>query len=156
MTYPQASVIEAITAHAVPVQFDNSKSENHRFLHGIHHIWTPDVRVLAHDGFEMYRWDGFLPPFEYIARLQCGLAMAYLRSKRFDDAERLYADVLTRFSTAYAAPEALYYLGVTRYRRDPESDELLTQWANLRSRYPQSEYRVKQSFKELPIVDTTR
>jgi hypothetical protein len=39
---------------------------------------------------------------------------------------------------------------VTRYRRDPQSDELLTQWANLRSRYPASEYRVKQSFKELP------
>jgi hypothetical protein len=26
----------------------------------------------------------------------------------------------------------------------------LTQWANLRSRYPLSEYRVKQSFKEFP------
>jgi hypothetical protein len=26
----------------------------------------------------------------------------------------------------------------------------LTQWANLRARYPVSEYRVKQSFKELP------
>jgi len=39
---------------------------------------------------------------------------------------------------------------VTRYRRDPDSDELLNQWANLRSRYPESEYRVKQSFKDFP------
>jgi TolA-binding protein len=76
--------------------------------------------------------------------------MAYLRSKRFDEAEKLYVDVLRRFSTTYAAPEAQYYLGVTRYRRDPESDELLTQWAELCSRYPYSEYRMKQSFKELP------
>jgi hypothetical protein len=58
--------------------------------------------------------------------------------------------VLKRFSTTYAAPEAQYYLGVARYRRDPQSDELLTQWANLRSRYPESEYRVKQSFKDFP------
>jgi TolA-binding protein len=76
--------------------------------------------------------------------------MAHLREKRFDRAEALYVEVLRDYSTSYAAPEAQYYLGVSRYRRDPESDELLTQWANLRSRYPGSEYRVKQSFKELP------
>jgi hypothetical protein len=44
----------------------------------------------------------------------------------------------------------MYYLGVSRYRANPNGDDLLTQWANLRSRYPSSEYRVKQSFKELP------
>jgi hypothetical protein len=150
VTYPQPPVVSAIVASAIPVQIDNSKAQNNQFLHGIHHIWTPDIRVVNHDGFELYRWDGFLPPPEFIARLQCGFAMANLRMKRFDDAERLYVDVLTRFSTTYAAPEALYYLGVARYRKDPDSDELPTQWANLRSRYPNSEYRVKQSFKELP------
>ncbi len=150
MTYPQPPVVETIAAHGVPLQFDNSQAENNRFLHGIHHIWTPDIRILYHDGFEMYRWDGFLPPPEFMARALCGFAFAYLRLKRFDQAETIYVDVLKRFSTTYAAPEAQYYLGVTRYRRDPNSDELLTQWANLRSRYPLSEYRVKQSFKEFP------
>jgi tetratricopeptide (TPR) repeat protein len=149
VTYPQTSVIEAISS-VVPVQIDNSKGENNRLLHSIHHIWTPDVRILNHDGFELYRWDGFLPPDEYVARLGCAIGMAYLRLKRFDEAEKAYVDVLRRFSTSYAAPEAQYYLGVVRYRRDPDSDELLTQWAELRSRYPASEYRVKQSFKELP------
>jgi hypothetical protein len=150
VTYPQAPVIDAISANAVPVQIDNSKSENNVFLHSIHHIWTPDIRLLDHHGFELYRWDGFLPPPEFVARTLCGFGMAQLRLKRYDRAEALYADVLTRFSTTYAAPEALYYLGVTRYRADPNGDGLLTQWANLRSRYPGSEYRVKQSFKELP------
>jgi Tetratricopeptide repeat len=150
VTYPQTEVIEAIVQYAIPVQIDNSKAENNQLLHRLHHIWTPDVRVHTYDGFEMYRWDGFAPPAEFIARLQCGIAMAYLRGKRFDDAERVYLDVLKRFSTTYAAPEAQYYLGVTRYRRDPDSDELLTQWAQLRSRYPGSEYRMKQSFKDLP------
>ncbi len=150
MTYPQTEVAETILAHSVPVQFDNSKKENNVFLHGLHHIWTPDVRILNHDGYELYRWDGFLPPSEFIARTLCGFALAYLRLKRFEQAEAVYVDVLKRFSTTYAAPEAQYYLGVTRYRRDPDSDELLTQWANLRSRYPESEYRVKQSFKDFP------
>jgi tetratricopeptide (TPR) repeat protein len=150
VTYPQTIVSEAILAHSIPVQIDNSNHENNVFLHGIHHIWTPDVRILYHDGSELYRWDGFLPPAEFAARTLCGFGLAYLRLKRFDQAEEVYADVLKRFSTSYAAPEAQYYLGVTRYRRDPDSDELLTQWANLRSRYPESEYRVKQSFKDFP------
>ena len=150
MTYPQKFVQEAIASHAIPVQIDNSDSKNNQFLHRIHHIWTPDVRIVSGDGSELYRWDGFLPPAEYTARLLTGFGLAYLRLKRFDQAEACYLDVLRRFSTSYAAPEAQYYLGVVRYRRDPDSDELLTQWANLRSRYPTSEYRVKQSFKDLP------
>jgi tetratricopeptide (TPR) repeat protein len=150
VTYPQDLVKEAITAYAIPVQIDNSDPKNNIFLHSLHHILTPDIRIINTDGYEMYRWDGFLPPFEFVARLQCGFGLAFLRLKRFDEAERCYVDVLRRFSTSYAAPEAQYYLGVTRYRRDPDSDEMLTQWAELRSRYPGSEYRVKQSFKELP------
>jgi hypothetical protein len=143
-------VVDAILSHGVPVQIDNSKSENNVFLHSIHHIWTPDVRILNHDGYELYRFDGFLPPPEFAARTMTGYGMAYLRLKRFDQAESCYVDVLRKFSTAYAAPEAQYYLGVTRYRKDHNSDELPKQWENLRSRYPLSEYRVKQSFKELP------
>lgn len=150
MTYPQDFVADAIAEHAVPVQIDNTKSENNQFLHGIHSIWTPDVRIFHYDGYEMYRWEGFLPPAEFAARLLCGFGLSYLRLKRFDRAEAVYADVLKRFSTTYAAPEANYYLGVTRYRRDPDSDELLTLWGNLRSRYPESEFRVKQSFKDFP------
>ncbi|MGA8097404.1 MAG: tetratricopeptide repeat protein [Candidatus Cybelea sp.] len=155
MTYPLVPVVDAIVEHSIPVQIDNTKGENNRFLHGIHHIWTPDIRILYHDGFELYRWDGFLPPPEFLARALCGFGMAYLRLKRFDQAEAVYVNVLKGFLTTYAAPEAQYYLGVTRYRRDPDSDELLTQWASLRSRYPASEYRVKQSFKDFPSEATT-
>jgi len=150
VTYPQEAVVEAITRYGVPLQFDNSKPENQKFLHSIHHIWTPDWRILDHNGYELYRADGFLPPYEFAPRVLCAYGLAYLRLKRFDDAEKIYVDVLRRFSTSYAAPEALYYLGVTRYRRNPDGDDLLTQWANLRARYPMSEYRLKQSFKELP------
>jgi TolA-binding protein len=150
VTYPQPSVQEAIINNAVPVQIDNSQPHNAQLLERIHHIWTPDIRILTDDGFELYRWDGFLPPPEFIPRALCGFAYANLRLRRFKEAEALYVDVLTCFSTSYAAPEAQYYLGVTRYRADPNSNELLTQWHHLTSRYPSSEYRVKQSFKELP------
>jgi len=150
VTYPQPPVIRVIADNAIPVQYDNSKKENVEILKRMYHIWTPDIRIMDDSGAELYRWDGFLPPPEFIARALCGFAQAHLRRREFEAAEKLYADVLTRFSTTYAAPEALYYLGVTGYRKDPLSNDLLDQWENLRSRYPMSEYRVKQSFKELP------
>lgn len=150
MTYPQDPVIQVVGSHGIPVQIDNSQAANQQVLQRIHHIWTPDIRIVHHDGTELYRFDGFAPPPEFMARVLCGYGMAFLRTKRFDQAEACYMDVLTRFSTTYAAAEAQYYLGVTQYRRDPDSDGLLDNWAALRSRYPMSEYRMKQSFKDLP------
>jgi hypothetical protein len=97
VTYLQPPVAKVILDYAVPVQFDNSKKENNQFLHSIHHIWTPDVRILGGDGYEFYRFDGFLPPPEFMARTLCGFAMGFLRLKRFDRAEEIYVDVLKRF-----------------------------------------------------------
>jgi hypothetical protein len=150
VTYPQPPVQQIISTYSVPVQINNAEPQNSQLLDRIHHIWTPDVRILTPDGDELYRWDGFAPPPEFMARMLAGFGYANLRLRRFKEAEALYVDVLTRFSTSYAAPEAQYYLGVTRYRANPDSNELLVQWHNLTSRYPYSEYRMKQSFKELP------
>jgi len=145
-------VIQVVQSHGIPVQIDNTQAANQPLLQRIHHIWTPDIRIMHHDGVELYRFEGFAPPPEFMARTLCGYAMAYLRTKRFDQAEAIYTDVLTRFSTTFAAAEAQYYLGVAQYRRDPDSDGLLDNWAQLRSRYPMSEFRMKQSFKDLPAA----
>jgi hypothetical protein len=150
VTYPDDSVVSAMLANAIPLQIDNTNKDAFTMLHRLHHIWTPDIRVLDHNGDELYRWDGFLPPSEFAARMLCGFAMAHLRSKRFEQAEKLYVDVLRRFPATHAAPEAQYYLGVARYRNDPEGDDLTAQWLQLRSLYPSSEYRLKQYFKEQP------
>ena len=150
MTYPQPPVEQAIIANTIPVQIDNSNAANEPVVKRFQHIWTPDLRVLDADLNELYRWDGYLPPPEFIARATVAFAMARLRRREFDKAEALYVDVLRKFSTTFPAAEAQYYLGVVRYRADPNSNELLHQWAGLRSRYPESEYRLKQSFKEQP------
>ena len=149
MTYPETTVAEIVN-RTVPIQLDNTKPENDAVLKRYRHIWTPDIRLLDGEGVELYGWQGYLPPAEFAARTLAGLGQAYLRLRDFERAEAHYVELLTRFPTAWAAPEAQYYLGVTRYRKDPEGNELLHQWAMLRARYPGSEFRLKQSFKELP------
>jgi hypothetical protein len=149
VTYPETFVSEIVN-RCVPVQIDNSKPENESLLKRYHHIWTPDIRILNDDGDVLQEWQGYLPPAEFAARALVSIGQAHLRLRAFDKAEESYVEVLKRFPTASAAPEAQYYLGVTRYRRDPEGNELLHQWAMLRAKYPASEFRLKQSFKELP------
>ncbi len=102
--------------------------------------------MLDGDGYELYRWNGYLPPGEFAAQLLAALAHARLRLREFDAAEMLYADVLRRFPTALVAPEAQYFSGVTGYRKSGEANALLHGWHELEKTYPDSEWAVKQNF----------
>lgn len=45
-----------------------------------------------------------------------GLARVEFMNKRWADAERRYAQVVERYPDSKAAPEALYWRGVSRYK----------------------------------------
>ena len=46
------------------------------------------------------------------------------------------------------APEAQCYLGVARYKASHEGADLAKGWHRLQTRYPESNWRTKQSFNE--------
>ncbi|HEV2037684.1 MAG TPA: hypothetical protein VGQ96_03670 [Candidatus Eremiobacteraceae bacterium] len=146
MTYPQSFVQDIIHNYSVPVQVNNSLDESKPLVEQFRHIWTPDLRILDDTGFELYHWNGYLPPAEFAARLLAGLGHARLRLRQFEAAEGLYADALRRFPTAYAAPEAAYFGATTAYRKTGEPNALLHGWHDLEKTYPQSEWTVKQNF----------
>ena len=146
VTYPQAAVDDAVNAFCIPVKLDITEAAAAPILQRYRHIWTPDLRLLDTDGTELYRWDGYLPPFEFAPRLLTGVGQARLRQKDFAAAIDAYGDAVTRFPTALAAPEAQYYLAVSRYRQSHESSDLLKAWHELEKAYPYSEWTVKQNF----------
>lgn len=146
MTYPQSFVRDIIEAHCIPAQVNNTLDANKPVVERFHHIWTPDLRILDGTGFELYHWNGYLPPAEFAARLLAGLGHARLCLRQFDEAANFYADVLRRFPTALAAPEAQYFSAVTAYRKTGEANALLHGWHELEKVYPQSEWAVKQNF----------
>jgi len=135
-----------VSEYCVPIQINNTLDENKPTVQRFRHVWTPDLRVLDGDGYELYRWNGYLPPAEFAAQLLAALAHARLRLREFDAAEMLYADVLRRFPTALVAPEAQYFSGVTGYRKSGEANALLHGWHELEKTYPDSEWAVKQNF----------
>jgi hypothetical protein len=146
VTYPEVPVREAIERLTVPIQIDNTVEANQLVLDRYRHVWTPDLRVLDVDGTELYRWNGYLPPFEFAAQLIAAVAHARLRRQEFDKARPLYEEVVRRFPTALVAAEAQYYAGVSAYRATHNASDLLHAWHDLEKGYPESEWTVKQNF----------
>src|SRR5712692_1558662 len=146
VTYPQNAVGEAIDAFCVPLKLNITDPAAEPILQQYRHVWTPDLRILEASGSELYRWNGYLPPFEFAPQLLSAVAQANFRLKDFDKAIDIYTDVLARFPTSLAAPEALYYLACSKYRKTHESNELLRGWHELEKTYPNSEWTVKQNF----------
>jgi TolA-binding protein len=101
------------------------------------------VVILDSNGNERFRIDGYLPREEFRAQLELGLARIAFMSKRFADAERLYASVLDRFPNTQAAPEALYWKGVSHYKATNDHTVLGELPEQFRQKYPSSVWALK-------------
>lgn len=86
-------------------------------------IWTPTLAVLDPDGTEHFRFEGYLPAEDFLARLALGRAHRAAGRKRWAEAEELFRGVVDEHPDTEAAPEALYWAGVAGYqgRDDPEA-----------------------------------
>ncbi|GEM_PF-234450 len=148
MTYLEPAVAETVTQRFVPVQVNVTEPAARPLIERFRTVWTPDLRVLAPDGFELVRWQGYLPPFEFLPQLLVAQAQALLRSHDEAGAAAVYEEVLRRFPTSFVAPEAQYYLAVARYKTSHRAEDLQGGWRLLQVRYPRSVWRLKQSFSE--------
>ncbi|TAK30634.1 MAG: hypothetical protein EPO21_19000 [Chloroflexota bacterium] len=148
MTYPEPAVADLVNEHFVPVQVNVKEDSAKSLIERYHQIWTPDLRVLGADGYEFYHWNGYLPPFEYAAQLLVAEGQTYLRLHEFGKAQELYEEILSRFPTSAFAPEAQYFLAVAKYETSHQGTDLLSGWHRVQTRYPESIWRVKQSFTE--------
>lgn len=152
MTYPHQAVAETISELFIPVQIDTQDGSQMttEIVKRFRQVWTPDLRIIDHEGVELYRWNGYLPPAEFLPQLLAGRAQALLRSDRGKEATEAYVDVLRKFPTSFVAPEAAYFNAVSAYRLSHEPADLLENWGWLQKRFPMSDWRVKQSFVETP------
>jgi hypothetical protein len=150
VTYPQDAVADAIAENFVPIQVDtqDGSQTTAEIVSRFRQVWTPDLRIIDHDGAELYRWNGYLPPSEFLPQLLAGRAQALLRSDCGEEAKEAYADILRRFPTSFVAPEVAYFAAVSAYRLSHEPSDLLDNWGVVQNRYPMSDWRVKQSFIE--------
>ena len=78
--------------------------------------WTPAILELNPDGSEEHRVEGFLEARDLLAQLSLGLGKIAFKAKRWQEAEQAFREVVGQYPASDAAPEALYWAGVARYK----------------------------------------
>jgi TolA-binding protein len=97
------------------------------------------------DGDERWRIEGYLPRKEFHAQLEMGLARTAFMQKQWADAEQRYAQVVERYQDTAAAPEAIYWRGVSQYKRTNDHTVLGGVAEQLNQEYPDSVWAQKAS-----------
>ena len=99
--------------------------------------------VVDQDGKERSRLEGYLSRDEFRVFLEMGLARVAYMKKDLADAERRYAEIVERYPESQFAPEALYYLGVSRYSSSHDSSVLAETAQALADKYKDSIWALK-------------
>jgi hypothetical protein len=117
--------------------------EHPAYFHRFDANWTPTVLILDSGGDERWRIEGYLPKEEFRAQLELGLARVAFMQKQWAEAERRYAEVLGRYPDSKAAPEALYWKGVSHYKATNDHTVLGEMPGQFREKYPESVWALK-------------
>ena len=117
--------------------------EHPAYFHRFDVPWTPTVLILDSNGVERFRNEGYLPREEFRAQLELGVAHVSFMNKDWANAERRYSEVVERYPSSKAAPEALYWKGVSSYKRTNDHTVLGELPAQFREKYPDSIWALK-------------
>jgi len=107
--------------------------------------WTPTTLVIDSSGQERHRVEGFLPVQDFLAQQELGLAQSEFARSKFAEAERRYREVVKRYPETEAAPEALYWAGVARYKASGDGGALSQTAKQFQERYQNSSWGKKAS-----------
>ena len=110
----------------------------------------PTVLIVDGEGNEHHRIEGFLPTDDYLSQLMLGIARTAFDRQDYRTAEELYRRVVEQFPSTEAAPEALYWAGVSRYRATNDPDALGATADAFAKRYQSSSWAKKASVWRAP------
>jgi Thioredoxin-like domain len=138
VTYPDSRVAQFVVYHFLPVKL--SVKENPRLLEEYLVSWTPNILILDEKNRVRYRIEGYLPPEDLVAYLSMGIGKYWLNDKQFAKAGERFEEVSQRHARSDIAAEALYWIGVVRYKHTHDPAQLRPAWQKLAQEYPHSEW----------------
>jgi tetratricopeptide (TPR) repeat protein len=117
--------------------------------------WTPTLVIVDPSGTERHRIEGFLPAEDLLAQLALGLARSAFARQQYGEAERRFREVVDRFPNTEAAPEALYWAGVARYKATNDASALEQTAQAFAHKYQDSTWAKKASvWQKQPAAST--
>ena len=107
--------------------------------------WTPTILELDPNGEEFYRIEGFLPNDDFLAQLMLGRAHMDFKKGKWEDAEKRFREIVEKLPKSEAAPEAMYWAGVSRYKATNDATALKETAKSFAQRYNDSSWAKKAS-----------
>lgn len=127
----------------VHVKDDPQLFQKYGEKYGAH--WTPTILELDSDGAERHRIEGFLPNDDFLSQLMLGRAQIAFAAQQWDEAERRFREIVDKFPDTDAAPEALYWAGVSRYKATHDATFLKKTADAFKDRYQDTTWAKKAS-----------
>jgi TolA-binding protein len=145
--YPDPRVSEFIKENFVPVRVHvREQPEEFKRLGARYGAqWTPTTLVIAPAGEERHRIEGFLPVEDFLAQLALGLAKSAFARGQFDEGERRFRSIVDTYPHSDAAPEAMYWAGVSRYKGTGDAAALKETGRQFRERFTDTPWAKKAS-----------
>jgi tetratricopeptide (TPR) repeat protein len=137
VTYPNDKVIKFVDFNFVPVQINVS---NKALVEQFKVTWTPAIILLDAEGNEAHRVVGFLPPEEFIPTFMVAKGKWYFNAGQFPEAQDLFEETLREYPGSVAAPEAIFFMGVSRYKMTHDARPLREAYDTLTADFPDSEW----------------
>jgi TolA-binding protein len=143
VTYPHPLVIEYINKNFIPVQLNIQTSPDIKNTYRV--LWAPTVIVLDSNGVDYHRFNGFLPPDEFIPQLEFGLAKMALEKQDLKTAREQFANVIVKYPESDIAPESQYWIGVIDFQLTNDVNAEIRAWKIILEKYPNSIWARKVS-----------
>jgi TolA-binding protein len=145
--YPDSRVSEFINQHFVPVRLHvKEQADDYKRVGGRYNQqWTPTILIVDASGTERHRIEGYLPVEDFLGQLALGLAQSAFARSDFKEAESLFRTVVDNYPTSDAAPEALYWAGVSHYKATGDAAALADTAVAFGNRYQDTSWAKKSS-----------
>ncbi|MGQ3684395.1 MAG: tetratricopeptide repeat protein [Candidatus Loosdrechtia sp.] len=143
MTYPNPVVIDYIKKYFIPVRSNIQTSPDIKNTYRL--LWAPTVIVMDSNGVDYYRFNGFLPPDEFIPQLKFGLAKMSLEKRDLKTAREQFTNVVEKYPESDIAPEAQYWIGVIDFQLTNDVNAEISAWKKILEKYPDSIWARKVS-----------
>ena len=145
--WPNERVVRFVNENFIParvhVKEDADAFKKYGEQYNAH--WTPTVLELDPNGEEFYRLEGFLPVEDFLAQLMLGRAHMAFKQVKWPEAEKRFREIAENLPNTDAAPEALYWAGVSRYKAKNDPAALKETAKAFTQRYKDSSWAKKAS-----------
>lgn len=144
VTYSNQEIQKVLSAFFVPVKIEARSDPKTAQFFKVEA--TPTFVATDGDRKLHHKISGFYPPEAFLQRLRFLRAIVDLNGRRYDEAIILLSHIVQETFENDITPEALYQLGVARYKKSGDFTHAVQEWRKIQMQFPESPWLKKVKY----------